>query len=512
MKILLIPLDERPCNVKYPQMIAKLQPQLQLVVPPLTMLGQKKQPADRDRLWAGVAEQAPSCQLAIFSIETLVYGGLIPSRLHHDSGEQLKGRLDRIRQLKKHHPQLEIFASSVVMRTPTYSSSEEEPDYYEDFGAEIFQWGWLQDQAHRKGLNPAEQEKLRQIEQRLPPAHLTDYRTRREKNLAVNKAVIDLVEEGVISFLSMPQDDSGKYGFTALDQQQLTSQIISLRLQQRVHLYAGSDEVGCTLLARAFGHLTGIRRTFYLLYSSVYSEQVVPMYEDRPVGESVKAQILAAGGQVVIDPEAADCILAVNTAGQVVQEAWDQPIKDITYSSFRNLRFFVDRIGQFLVAGKKVAIADVAFANGGETELVHLLDDRVVNGNAAWDAVLTYAGWNTCCNTMGTVLATAILGTSSNDIQRLQFLKIFHLLEDWAYQAVIRMDMVKHYLPTLGASYYDFNGQEETINREMADRMLALWYETFRRSFTHWEIEQLEVFSPWHRMFEIGLRLSIQSK
>ncbi|NJN24159.1 MAG: DUF4127 family protein, partial [Acaryochloridaceae cyanobacterium RL_2_7] len=34
-----------------------------------------------------------------------------------------------------------------------------------------------------------------------------------------------------------------------------------------------------------------------------------------------------------------------------------------------------------------VAIADVAFANGGETELVQLLDDR-----ALWYEVLAYGG------------------------------------------------------------------------------------------------------------------------
>ena len=48
MKILYIPLDERPCNWAYPQMIARLSPEIELVVPPLDLLGQKKQAAPLD--------------------------------------------------------------------------------------------------------------------------------------------------------------------------------------------------------------------------------------------------------------------------------------------------------------------------------------------------------------------------------------------------------------------------------------------------------------------------------
>ncbi len=186
-----------------------------------------------------------------------------------------------------------------------------------------------------------------------------------------------------------------------------------------------------------------------------------------------------------------------------MQEAWDNPIKDLTYTSDRNLRFFVDCIETFLAEGKPVAIADVAFANGGETELVQLLDDATV-----WEQLLAYAGWNTSCNTIGTVLATSIVGVDSCDRQAIDYNKIYHLLDGWAYQTVVRMDMVKHYLPTIGASYYDFNGKEAQINQEMERRILAAWVQLMRQSFSEWKLE-MKVFSPWHRMFEIALDLAI---
>lgn len=486
-------------------MIGRLREEIELVVPPRSLLGEKKQPANVVQLWRWVAEQAIACHIALLSVEMLVYGGLLPSRLHQATERELSERIDQIRTLKKRNPHLEIFASNLIMRTPTYNSSEEEPDYYGEYGDRIFQWGWLTDKQQRDGLSAAEADQLAQIERELPLQYLKDYRDRRRKNADVNQQVIDLADEGVISFLAIPQDDAATYGFTAIDQQQVVRKIIALRLQNRIHLYPGADEVGCTLLARAYSQLQGKEKKVYLLYSSVRSEQIIPLYEDRPLGESVKSHLFAAGAISVPTPAAADFILAVNTPGKVMQEAWDNPIKDITYSSYRNLRFFVAQIQQFLAAEKPVAIADVAFANGGETELVQLLDDAKL-----WDDLFAYAGWNTSSNTIGTVLATAIVGEDASDRATLDLNKIYHLLEGWGYQTIVRMEMVKNYLPTLGASYYDFNSKEAEINREMERRLRQVWVKMMRHSFQQWELERVEVFSPWQRMFEIGIDLELK--
>ena len=340
MKILYIPLDERPCNFYYPQLIASVQTDLDLVVPPLAALGNKKQPAAVDALWEWIWGQVAGCQFALLSIEMLVYGGLLPSRLHQDSVEVLCERLHQIRDLKRKNPGLEILASNLIMRTPAYNSSEEEPEYYEYFGEAIFQWGWFEDKQARQGLTVEEAEEFDRIQRHLPAVYLEDYRERRQRNLAVNQAAIALVKANILSFLSIPQDDCAQYGFTALDQQQIVRTMIEQRLQQRIHFYPGADEVGCTLLARAYSQLKGVRRKIYLLYSAVTSETLVPLYEDRPLGESLKAHILAAGAQVVSTPQEADFILAVNTPGKVMQEAWDNPIKDLTYTTYRNLPFF----------------------------------------------------------------------------------------------------------------------------------------------------------------------------
>ncbi|MGB0561187.1 MAG: DUF4127 family protein [Spirulinaceae cyanobacterium] len=503
MMILYLPLDERPCNLDYPQQIAKLQPQIQLRVPPQFLLGRKKQAADISGLSAWLKEHGAGAQVAIASLEMLVYGGLLPSRLHHEPTETLLGRLHLLQELKASHPRLKILASTLIMRTPRYSSSEEEPDYYEQWGEQIFTWGWLTDKSQREGLTEVEQAQLSEINATLPSEYLADYRDRRAKNLQVNQAAIALVQSGVIDFLAIPQDDCARYGFTALDQQVIGQQIRRDRLQSRIHLYPGADEVGCTLLARAYGLLSGERRKVYVCYSAVGSEQIVPLYEDRPIGESVKAHLLAVGAQQVSDPQVADFTLAVNTAGRVMQEAWDQETQDITYSSYRNLNSFVAQLGDEMANGCKVAIADVAFANGGETELIHLLDDAQL-----LDRLIAYGGWNTNCNTIGSVIAMGILGVNAAPVL-LQHNLIAHLLEDWLYQAIVRQDVIRNYLPQINASYYDFQGQTDAIAQEIARRLLIVLQTNIKSSFQDVAVDRLAVQFPWQRMFEVGITFDL---
>ena len=71
MKVLLLPLDERPCNRVFPQMIAASNDEVELVVPPLELLGDKKRPADVAGISAFLTEQAAGCDAAVLSLDML---------------------------------------------------------------------------------------------------------------------------------------------------------------------------------------------------------------------------------------------------------------------------------------------------------------------------------------------------------------------------------------------------------------------------------------------------------
>ena len=139
-KIMFIPLDERPCNYNFANFMLEGGKDLELLSPSLDILGHKKTPANFERLKEFMLNNISDCYGLIISIDMLLYGGIVPSRLHNYNQDDLIKRLNLIRELKDINPKLHIFAYSLIMRCPQYSSSDEEPDYYEHCGYNIFKY------------------------------------------------------------------------------------------------------------------------------------------------------------------------------------------------------------------------------------------------------------------------------------------------------------------------------------------------------------------------------------
>ena len=189
-------------------------------------LGQKKTPASFEEIRGFLLENIQKANAAVISVDTLLYGGLIPSRLHRLSEETVHERLMLLKTLRELNPDIKLYAFQCIMRCPKYSSSDEEPDYYEDFGKEIHHIGRL---THLEKLGMGEAEELAALKEKVDPAALKDYLGRREFNGNFNIRTLELVEDGTIDFLVIPQDDSAKYGYTAMDQQRVRTVIASVR-------------------------------------------------------------------------------------------------------------------------------------------------------------------------------------------------------------------------------------------------------------------------------------------
>ena len=70
---------------------------------------------------------------------------------------------------------------------------------------------------------------------------------------------------------------------------------------------SGADEIACTLFARAFCDIKDYVPEISLRYSSIHGPFVIPRYEDRSLGESIKAHITAAGDELELEqPETLD--------------------------------------------------------------------------------------------------------------------------------------------------------------------------------------------------------------
>ena len=80
------------------------------------MDGSAEKPADIEKLWDWLFEHARECEYAILSVDTLVYGNIVGSRIHQFSQETCMERMEAFRRLKQMNPALHIHAYNLVAR------------------------------------------------------------------------------------------------------------------------------------------------------------------------------------------------------------------------------------------------------------------------------------------------------------------------------------------------------------------------------------------------------------
>src|SRR5690554_6062990 len=141
-KIVYLSLDERPCNYDFPYDLFDDE-KFKINRVSLNYMGFKKKPADTNKISEWLLDETKDAYGLVLSIDTLIYGGIVPSRLHHFSIDELKDRLNVIRTIKEHNPNLIIYGFQLIMRCPGYNSDEEEPAYYANYGKDIHRYGYI---------------------------------------------------------------------------------------------------------------------------------------------------------------------------------------------------------------------------------------------------------------------------------------------------------------------------------------------------------------------------------
>lgn len=488
MKIVYLPLDERPCNADFPVLL--FSDAANLVSPKKELLGDKKLSADCGKLIAFLKRECVDADALVCSLEMLLYGGLLPSRLHHLEKEVVEERLAVLSFLKQENPRLKIYAISLIMRCPRYSSDEEEPDYYGECGTEIHRLGAL---LHQKSLG-METENEDALREKIPPEALNDYTARRAFNLHFNKRAAEERKRGIIDCLLIPQDDSAPYGFTAMDREEIKKTLLDLGLSD-VPMYAGADEAGLTLLARCLQERGRKSISVFVRYAAKNAEKLIPLYEDKPLLETVRSHLLAAGCRLEERIEDADLVLLV-TSCPIMGEAKFQRDLAEEYDQFRDLSELCDFLKDALQQNKAVAVADNAYANGGDLRLLEAL-----NKNALLPLISAYAGWNTDGNTLGTAIAQGVHFVLCGGTQaHFDFLALRYL-EDFGYCSKVRFETSEH----LPAKYrYVWVGEKRGEVAEDVRKRLQQFLKEYMPSVCG-EIEIRDVFLPWRRLFEVGL-------
>lgn len=503
MRVLYVPVDERPCNTHIVERIANSTPDIQLLIPPKKYLGYKKTPSDSEGIWQWINNHVANVDAIILSVDMLIYGGLLPSRLHYLTFDKVQMWFNRFRELRRKNPNILIYAFNVLMRNPSYSSSDEEPDYYEEWGREIFLQAYLKDKLSQTRLSEYEMKQLEAINKNLPNKYVDDYRNRREFNLMVNKNILKLVSEGIFSLLVIPQDDSAEYGYTATDQREILHNRDKMGLVQQVLNYPGADEVGATLLARVHNTLQENRPKIYTLWSNPDGAHMIPMYEDRSFEASLKAHINAAGCQQVTDHKVTDLILAYNIPKHKMEEAVVQSNNELNHDDLNDMQLFVDKIRRFIEQGKRVIVADSSYANGGDKSLINLLDREKV-----LDKIQSYKAWNTNCNTLGSTISQGVIGFNGQP-EKIKENIVYHLLDDYFYQTEIRKELVEEHLPQYKLNYFDLKDKAEIVNKLRDNLLQKSFNDKLDNSFKGMSFSDFSTYSPWNRLFECGINLKV---
>ncbi|MDY2888522.1 MAG: DUF4127 family protein [Candidatus Caccosoma sp.] len=508
-KIVLAPLDERPCTYMYPNMLANMANNINLVEVPKELMGDLKKPGNIEKIADFLIDECKDASYAIIAIDTLLYGGIVPSRLHYENEETLLKRLNILKKIKEVNPNIKLYAYHLIMRCPSSSSDCEEPDYYALCGREIHLIGAYEHMASIKKLTDSQQKEYDEAKKFIInnnyQAYVDDYLNRRKINVKMNLHTLDLLKDGIIDFLIIPQDDSAPYGLTAKDQIIVREKIINKRLELKALMYPDADAVSNTLLAKCINEINNIRPKVFVRYSSCNNGNIIPNYEDRPVSESIKYQIIAAGGLSVYSLKEADMVLMVNVPYNNMKEArslYDSIVNgtnetNLDYTVGRNLIEYIEYIKHLISINKCVAIADIAYANGGDINLFNLLK----NENLLFK-VDSYAGWNTAANTLGTCIPLAMIHNIYKDSQAFFNFMGLRYLEDVGYMSFVRFkafDLFKNEF-----AWKEIDGKENGQVATFIRNELIKWCNENLNS-NNYSVEIIKHEQPWNRFFETGL-------
>ena len=510
-KIVLIPIDERPCTYDYPAMLASMANDINFVEIPREYMGDLKIPGDMDKMHDFLIKECADADYAIIAIDSILYGGIVPSRLHYENEETLLKRLNVLREIKQINPNLKLYAYHLIMRCPDGSGDSEEPNYYALCGREIHLLGAYKHKAQANVLTENDKADFERIKKFMEDNNYLDYEkdylARRKINAIMNLHTLDLVKENVIDFLIIPQDDSAPYGLTALDQMVVRSRLHELRLDLKVLMYPDADAVSNSLLSKTINEINNVKPKVYVRYSSCNEGNIIPNYEDRPVSESIKYQIMAAGGIQTDNYSDSDIVLMVNVPLKNMKEArtlYDALHREVNpgetnldYTVGRNLVEYVEYIKYLISINKCVCVADIAYANGGDTILFNLLR----NENILFK-VNAYAGWNTAANTLGTCIPLAMINNIYGPSQEFYDFMGLRYLEDVGYMSNVRFTAWDTY-----NNKYLWKEIDAKENGEVATYIrnhLIEWANDNLACNNH-KVEIVKHYQPWNRFFETGL-------
>lgn len=525
LKLVMLPLDVRPCCYDFPAKLARIAGH-ELTVPPRSLLNPNfMEPSSYPIIVQWLKDQCSDADYLVLSIDMLVYGGLAASRRHLISVDQARHRMNLLSELKTANPRLRILAYSILIPLqPVVSDPKEARE-----AVLIARYCQLSGRPARV-MTPEDRSELDDILRAIPRSFLEQYLVTRRRNHEINALAVEAVSDGLVDFVVLPQCDSSQYGLHVQEQADLISVARTRGVLDRILMYPGTDEVGMVLLARCLSEVHDYKLKLFVRHTSSNGDSLVAPFEDVPIGENIRLQLEAIRGIMVDTPAEADVVMVVNGPARSVETenyieylAGSGAQQHFVYRHRREIPEIWDipsLVEYYLERQHRVAIADIALPNGADCDLLDLLSRRI-----RLSALTAFAAWNTAGNTIGTVLAHAMVRCFQSDhmmqdgaanMAHYQFL-FERYVDDWLYQSEVRTDIERHLLEEMGISPLNISPVYDEIDCLVARTLSSKAHALFDRHFKGAAVQNgdgtmiLErianeyIHLPWARTFEVSV-------
>ena len=487
--VLYVPQDDRPVSLAYTVATAQ-DAGYTVLTPPQYYISGRNFQGNAEAIWKGVDENASKADVFVLSTDSLIYGGLVDSRKHNLELHTLEYRVRHIEELHKQYPNIPMYAFGTVMRSPRASGGGVEPSYYDTYGPTIFRIAALQDKLDSQKLTDDEQKELFTLQATVPVEFLQDWFHRRQKNMQINRELIDITKKGVFQYFALGHDDTSSLSQSAMEGRYLQKYSKGLSPTQ-YGSFPGADQLGLLLIARDHVDRNHLRPTFEVMYPLGGGGDTVPHYEDQKVEKTIAEHVVAVGGTMKAKGKPT-VLLAVNTPlGMVTGES--EAFENFPMIS-RSTNEFLDHIQASMAQGVPVSIADIAFSNGSDNTLVYGLYQRDLLYRVA-----AYNGWNTASNTIGYAIAQGILGVHMGEQEHRNMLTQQYL-DNWAYQANIRKSVYRMQ-DSIRTDNVKYTG---TLNDKL-ESYLGERVQDFAETYLKVNPRTVSARFPWGRLFETDI-------
>ncbi len=491
-KIVFIPLDDRPPCLQFPLRMGQIG-NVELVSPPRALLGRFTQFGKPEEIIAWIGQQdLQKFDAAIVSMDMLAYGGLVASRVHATPMAQAMSRLEIVKELRKKSPKMKIYGSSVIMRLAPTADGKNEA-----YREKLSKWAEVSPYSEEKNNTT-------QLEKEIPAEALADYKQARERNLSLNRLAVELTKSNVFDYLILSQDDAKPRGIHVRDREALIELVNAEKLDERVAVQPGADEVSMLLLARAVSDKYQYHPKVKAIYSTeAVANQVMP-FEDRPLRKTVSFHLKAVGAKEVEDVRQAEIVFFVFA----------------TRFEEGSAKKFANEMVDFMKNNPKkgVILADIdpkGDVQGGDITLTEALIEHRI-----FPKLYGYASWNTAGNVIGTALPHGMVygvsklvksnKKSSEAMSKAQsWFTINRLFDDFAYHSIVR-PAANQMIRQKGWNPYRLTDEQSTFVEAYCLKGLQDYTQSEKLRLLTLGLSNLTFDLPWNRTFEAEIDFSLK--